>query len=399
MSTKRKNPFTPGYGRFPPYLAGRETEQNLISEQVEALADGDYNVTDITIVGPRGAGKTVALQWAALEAGKKKRSLFSKKRTPQVVRILPDVLKRKEDIPKLFLSPKDFDIDTIETGPSGLRAKWLPIGNSLTGFFPRLVKQSKRRPLILLLDEAHSLAPELCGFMFQIVQAVRQEGGLLLLILAGTPGLYGVMARARATFHERGAKISLGLLEPEAAADAIRIPLAREGISIKEVSLQRIVADSQCYPYFLQAWGKALWTEANKCALTTLDDELVNHAAEEVNAIRRGLYEDRRSQWRGVDQRFLIEIAKAVKIRNSFGPEALENTVRNILLGQDRSEDETSPLVEKLVATDFLWKPWGSTHFIPGIPSLVSYVIESEEGSGEKFEGVREPMLAGGLAW
>lgn len=398
MSTTRKNPFTPGYGLFPPYLAGREAEQRFISEQVEALADGDHNVNDITIVGPRGAGKTVALQWAAQDASKK-RGLFSKKRTPQVVRVLPAVLKRKEDIPKLFLSPKDFDIDTIETGPSGLRAKWLATGNSLTGFFPVLVKRSKRRPLILLLDEAHTLAPELCGFMFQVVQAVRQEGGLLLLILAGTPGLYEVMARARATFHERGKKISLGLLRPEAAADAIRIPMAREEISIHEDLLRRIVTDSQCYPYFLQSWGEALWNEASKHARTTLDEGLVNYAVEEVNTVRRGMYENRRFQWQGADRRFLIEIAKEVKVRNSFGPEALENTVRNILVRQQRSEDEVDAMIEKLVATDFLWKPWGSTHFIPGIPSLVSYVIESQEGSGEKFAGVREPMLAGGLAW
>ena len=188
MSIKRKNPFTPGYGRFPPYLAGRDCEQCLISEQIEALADGDNNISDITLVGPRGTGKTVALQWAALAASKKrgkKRGLFFARRTPRVMRVLPGVLTRKEDIPQLFLSRKDFAIDAVETGFQGLRAKWSASGNSLTGFFPKLVKRCKRRPLILLIDEAHTLDPELCGLLFQTVQAVRQEKGLLLLILAG----------------------------------------------------------------------------------------------------------------------------------------------------------------------------------------------------------------------
>ncbi|MXX07904.1 MAG: hypothetical protein F4Z71_14195 [Gammaproteobacteria bacterium] len=48
MNTTRKNPFTPGYGQYPPYLAGREAEQNVVSEQVEAMADGDQNVNDKT---------------------------------------------------------------------------------------------------------------------------------------------------------------------------------------------------------------------------------------------------------------------------------------------------------------------------------------------------------------
>ena len=208
-----------------------------------------------------------------------------------------------------------------------------------------------------------------------------------------------MLARARATFHERGEIISLGLLEPEAAADAIRIPMAKEGISIDEDSLRRIVSDSQCYTYFLQAWGKALWSEAGKRAPATLDDGLVNNAAEEVNTIRCGLYEDRRSQWQGRDRRFLVEIAKAVKVHGAFGPETLENTVRNTLARQQRSEDETGVMIKKLVATDFLWKPRGARRFIPGIPSLVSYVIEADEGNGKQFEGVRESCMAGGLAW
>ena len=114
--------------------------------------------------------------------------------------------------------------------------------------------------------------------------------------------------------------------------------------------------------------------------MTTLDNGLIHDAAEEVNTIRQGMYENRRSQWQGGDRRFLVEIARAVKARNSFGPEALENVVGTTLARQQRSEDETGAMIEKLVATDFLWKPWGSRRFIPGIPSLVSYVIGGGRG-------------------
>ncbi len=402
METRRKNPFMPGYGRFPPYLAGRDAEQELIAEQVGALADGDREAGDIVLMGPRGAGKTVILRWAALAASKAgaKKGVFSRRKTPQVVRALPGHLEREQDIAELFLisGRRDFAIDEVETGARGLRAKWRAIGHSPNRRFRQAVRQCRRRPLIVLVDEAHFLDPEPCGLLLQTAQAIRQEQGRVLLILAGTPGLREVLARARATFHERGEKISLGLLDPEAAADAVRIPMAGEGIAMREDSLGRIVADSQCYPYFLQVWGRALWAAARQEAATVVDDALVRKAMPAVSRARRGLYENRRDQWQGKDRRFLAEIARAVKTHGSFDQEALEKTVGDILSRQYRA-GETGVMIEKLVATDFLWKPWGARHFIPGIPSLVSYVVAADEDSGGHCEGVREPLTAGELAW
>ena len=55
--------FTPGSGLIPPYLAGREYEQAVLSEQHAIVAAGESAPADVVLVGPRGNGKTALLRW------------------------------------------------------------------------------------------------------------------------------------------------------------------------------------------------------------------------------------------------------------------------------------------------------------------------------------------------
>ena len=57
-------PSTPGFGGTPPYLAGREQEQHVISRSVSRLASRVPTPSGLVIYGPRGYGKTVLLNWA-----------------------------------------------------------------------------------------------------------------------------------------------------------------------------------------------------------------------------------------------------------------------------------------------------------------------------------------------
>ncbi|MBQ9068882.1 MAG: ATP-binding protein, partial [Eggerthellaceae bacterium] len=60
------NPFTPVFGKVPPFLAGR---QDVIDPIIEALEEGT-NSPDIAslLVGARGMGKTALLQYLSFEA-------------------------------------------------------------------------------------------------------------------------------------------------------------------------------------------------------------------------------------------------------------------------------------------------------------------------------------------
>src|SRR5271154_2748772 len=57
---KRDNPYTPGAGRKPPNLAGRDGDLENFQELIERLAAGGYE-RSLIYSGLRGVGKTVLL--------------------------------------------------------------------------------------------------------------------------------------------------------------------------------------------------------------------------------------------------------------------------------------------------------------------------------------------------
>lgn len=60
-----RNPYTPGAGAMPKYLAGREELLGTSYQRLEAAAAG-YQARSIVFYGLRGVGKTVLLN--AVEA-------------------------------------------------------------------------------------------------------------------------------------------------------------------------------------------------------------------------------------------------------------------------------------------------------------------------------------------
>ena len=75
------NPFNPGSGGSPPYLAGRENEQRQLKQILAKISAGEPPAADMVMYGPRGMGKTVLLRWLKVEIGGNKKLIhFYKKR-------------------------------------------------------------------------------------------------------------------------------------------------------------------------------------------------------------------------------------------------------------------------------------------------------------------------------
>ena len=113
----------------------------------------------------------------------------------------------------------------------------------------------------VLLDEAHTLDLDVGTALLNASQQVRGARAPFLLVLAGTPGLPAHLDGMNASFWSRlgEGELGIGRLSDEAAKQALTEPLDAHGVDIDAEALAFVVAQSQCYPYFVQLWGDALW--------------------------------------------------------------------------------------------------------------------------------------------
>ena len=384
-----KNPFRPGHGGLPPCIAGRKEEQALFRDSLDILAEEPLN-RSIVMCGPRGMGKTTLLNW--LETECESRNMLAATITPH------GDAKGELPITKFAgLLPDKLNLDEVSvSGRAGANFGILAQGaftltwRDAKGNAPRtlethLLDACEDQPRVLLVDEAHTLNESACRGLLNMAQHVMKRGRLLL-VLAGTPGLEPFLYRVHATFVERARIFGVGRLSPTASAEVIRTPLADHNITIAEEALSHIVADAQCYPFFLQLWGAALWKLSRSSGQNPLTVAQLPFAKTIVEAERQDFYERRYESIRS--NKVLLAAARAVGEafqQANWQPLDIDDIDRIVAdsLVAPRPTDhaqETQALVKELTSMDYFWKPNVIGHAPagqrePGIPSFMAYLL------------------------
>ena len=375
---RKHNPFTPGFGEEPPHLAGREIEQNTLTETLHRMIDRGKG-RSIVMYGPRGTGKTVLLNWLEDECNKE--GVVPIKATPS------RKLRSVEDLPELLLPENKLRPGKVVAGVGPVKAEW-GMGSlaSMTKLESSLIDECRSTPRVLLLDEAHNLKSNTCQDLLTLAQEVAEKAPFLL-VLAGTPGLRPFLMSVGATFVERSQKLGIGRLNEQAAAKAISVPLQQDGISIEKDALSSVVVDAQRYPYFLQLWGRALWDAAAERDADRLTNVDVEQAMPKIVAHREDFYKSRYNLLR--EDEPLLAAAYAVagafsgesRLASDAIPEIIERSLPDTLTdGADRKE-AARHLSRELNKIDFVWEPTAVAEVEPGIPSFMTYVQSRVEQS------------------
>lgn len=272
-----ENPFRPGAGHRPPYLAGRKEEKvefkRLIAQRV---------VTDnLVLTGLRGAGKTVLLEefkplalaegwlWVGTDLSESATisesnialrlitdlsvvtsSISIGKNTSQAIGF--SAASVSEDVTLSY----DFLISIYDQTP-GLTVDKLKAVFSVVA--PN-VRASGKKGIIFAYDEAQNLADHAqkeqfpLSVLLDLFQSVQRQDVPFLLVLAGLPTLFPKLVEAR-TYTERMFRVLfLNKLTEAESKEAIQTPIQAENCPVKFTQkwIGMIYEYSGGYPYFIQ---------------------------------------------------------------------------------------------------------------------------------------------------
>jgi len=278
MKTKQfTNPFRPGAGHMPPYLAGREAE----SQEFRRLLDQETILENMVLTGLRGVGKTVlletfkplAIQQGWLWTGTDLSEATSISEENLAIRIMTDlaIVTSAIRVPGEELRavgfarsrtrvtrPLDFStlVEIYNTTP-GLGTDKL---KAILEFVHRCLSQQEKRGVIFAYDEAQNLADHAAAKQFPLsllldtFQSIQRRDIPFMLVLTGLPTLFPKLVEAR-TFAERMFHVVFldRLIKPD-SRDAILKPIqsTRCPITFTNESVDAIIDMSGGYPYFIQ---------------------------------------------------------------------------------------------------------------------------------------------------
>ncbi len=382
--------FRPGDGGLPPYLAGRQHEQEYFWNCVQYLTSNDAPAQNMIIYGPRGNGKTALLTYLQKETLQKEKSkLDILWETPNEMETLTELSDRliagKPKIQGWFQSVEVSASAGVVAGKTQLgKPRQKPTIRKL------LEKRSQDKPFILIIDEAHRLKPPIAESLLNASQIVRKEGNPFLLVLAGTPNLRTALGKANASFWERSEKLRLGRLSPDEARQAITIPLEKAGISFAPGVAEEVVERAHCYPFFLQLWGDCLARRLTQTGETEITIDTIQEVDATVTGKRDELYQDRFDEIKKMGLLLAAESLANTFIQSgasTLHERTLEEAIAKGMAGADEPVTDGRVLenLEHLSHLGYVWKVRGYD-YEPGIPSLMTYVQGYYQGRGQRPE-------------
>jgi hypothetical protein len=140
---------------------------------------------------------------------------------------------------------------------------------------------------------------------------------------------------------------------PEAAHQALEKPAPQEGVRFTGDALDRIIRETQGYPYFLQEWGKHVWDVAEGSPVALPDVELALQAA--VAALDESFFRVRFDRLTPFEKKYLRAMAQLGPGPHRSGDIAVE-------LG--REVTSLGPVRASLISKGMIWSPsHGDTAF------------------------------------
>ena len=271
------NPFRPGAGQMPPYLAGRDSER----QEFAKLLAQDTILDNLILTGLRGVGKTVLLEslkpiavsanWVWVGNDLSESTSVSEEnlalRLTTDVAVYTSSISISEEIRKpiglLLETTKvshalNFDaLRAVLDHTPGLASDKLKV---LLELVWETIRPLGKRGLIFAYDEAQNLGDNPLNdeyplsLLLDVFQSIQRKGIPFMLVLVGLPTLFPKLVETRTYTERMFHVVHLGRLDEESSREAIIKPIEDANCPVKfhSSSVKTIYDITLGYPYFIQ---------------------------------------------------------------------------------------------------------------------------------------------------
>lgn len=326
-----RNPYSPGAGTPPPYLAGRDDLVQAFETLVGRAAIGNP-VQPLVLSGLRGVGKTVLLLhwrtqaeaagWAASHLEARSGADLRAQLADSVDDLLRQVSRRYRNADRLerlkrvaasFARAAGATVTrgglTLQVEPEPGIADSGDLETDLTELLVELGRAARDEGggAVILIDELQEAGAEGLAGVVGACHRLNQEQLPALIVGAGLPTVGKVLSDAKSYAERLFDLRSVGPLEGDAQDQAIVEPAEELGVEFESAALAALRELAGGYPFFIQTHAKFVWDVASGSPIVADDVEASGPRAEEQ--LRRSFFGPRYDRATRAERRYMHGMA------------------------------------------------------------------------------------------
>ena len=385
------NPYRPGAGLMPTFLAGRENDIEEIKNIFEALK---HNIPTQSIIysGLRGVGKTVLMnkfytiakemdlfcEYVEIDEKKDFTSIISDaaqeflKKAGIKEKGRPFMQKALDALKSLVLSfnPEDttFSLSVQERELYVARS----YERSLTQVFTSIgeIAYETEIPVCFIIDEIQYMKKDELGALISAIHRANQLGYPIIVIGAGLPKIIKMLSDVKSYSERLFDYKTVGSLTEEQAEKAIIEPARKFNVEYSKKATDRIFELTKGYPFFIQQFCKIVYDVADgKYIDIEFVEENINKFFE---ALDNGFFKSRYERCSDMEKVFVFSMVKCEK---------LPCTISNISKHFGKNGKSISPIRAKLIDKGIIYPTkHGELDFtVPEFDGFIKRLGEYEE--------------------
>ena len=382
------NPYRPGAGLMPTYLAGRDEDMQNVEEMFHALT---MNIPTPSVVfsGLRGVGKTVLIN--KLQNIAEEKDIFCKhieveERNdfiPQIAACSQAFLRKvsaKEKFKHLIQKPLDaikslvvsFDPND-NTFSLSVQERELYKSNSLTQSMTEVfvtigeIAYKTETPICFFIDEIQYMKQKELGSLIAALHRTNQLGYPVMIVGAGLPKIYKMLSEAKSYSERLFLYKTIGSLSYEQSRKAIEEPVKKFGVSYTDEAIHEIIEITKGYPFFIQQMCQVVYK--NTSDIVIQDYHVKNNIDEFFKLLDVGFFKVRYERCAESDKKFIFAMVKCGEL-----PCTISNVAKNLNKNVNSISTTRAQLISKGIIYPIRYKELDFT-----VPEFAGYVQRLDE--------------------